>query len=295
MEIGQNVSLKDFAWWKIGGLADYFCMPKTVEQVREAVEFAAVKGLKITILGGGTNVLISDQGIEGLVICMKALSGVSIEEADGFVRVEAMAGTPKSELVKIFLKRKLAPALFLCGLPGDVGGGVVMNAGVAEMIAPREFVEITEWVEFLDLTSGKVKRASKEELKWTYRHSSGWEPGIIVRAGIVWPLTPDLEIPRRVTDATKVRRTKQPLELPSCGSTFKNPEGGKAGALIEKAGLKGHQVGGAQVSPKHANFIVNTGGATAKDVDTIIHTVRNEVKKQFGFDLETEVRYLGRW
>ena len=295
MEIRTSVPLKDFAWWKIGGPADFFCTPKTVEQVREAVEFASAKGLKITVLGGGTNVLISDQGVEGLVICMRLLSGASIDETGGFVRVNTLAGTPKSELVKIFLKRKLAPALFLCGLPGDVGGGVVMNAGVAEMIEPREFVEITEWVEYLDLKSCKVKRATRAELKWTYRHSSGWEPGIIVRAGLIWPSAPDAEIPRKVTDATKVRRSKQPLELPSCGSTFKNPEGGKAGALIEKAGLKGLQVGGAQVSPKHANFIVNTGGATSADVNRIIQTVRAEVKKQFGFDLETEVRFLGRW
>ena len=295
MEIRQNVSLKEFAWWRIGGPADFFCTPKTVEQVREAVEFSSTKGLNITVLGGGTNVLISDQGIEGLVICTRRLSGLTIEEQDGFLRVDALAGTPKSELVKIFLKRKLAPALFLCGLPGDVGGGVVMNAGVAEMIAPREFVEIVEWVQYLDLKSGAVKRVARGDLHWQYRHSSGWQPGIILRAGILWPLTPDPEVPRKVTDATKARRSRQPLELPSCGSTFKNPEGGKAGALIEQAGLKGLQVGGAQVSPKHANFIVNTGGATAKDVDTIIRTVRSEVKKQFDFDLETEVRYLGRW
>lgn len=305
MDIRENVMLKDFAWWKIGGPAEFFCLPKTVEQVQEAVEFAKTRGLMITVLGGGTNVLISDQGIKGLVICMKQLSATKIVEDEAVIRVEALAGTPKSELTKIFLKRKLAPALFLCGLPGDVGGGVVMNAGVAERITPREFVEITAWVDVLDLNKNHVRRLKQNEIQWHYRHSEGWQPGIIVRAEIVWPNTPDETIPRKVTEATKVRRGKQPLELPSCGSTFKNPPkigvspGGtppdSAGALIEKAGLKGYTVGGAQVSPKHANFIVNIGGASASDVDSIIRHVRSEVKRQFQVDLETEVRYLGLW
>lgn len=295
MEIREKVELKDYSWWKIGGPADYFCLPESVAHVVEAVHFAKTKGLAITVLGGGTNVLISDSGVEGLVICMRRLTGVEQVEEDGVLHLTAMAGTPKSDLTKIFLKRKLAPALFLCGLPGDVGGGVVMNAGVGEMIAPREFVEIIEWVEILNLNDSQVRRFKKDELKWTYRHSTGWEPGIIVRAGVVWPIKADDEIPRRVTDATKLRRSKQPLELPSCGSTFKNPDGGKAGQLIEQAGLKGYARGGAQVSPKHANFIVNTGGAKAADVHHIIQHVKGQVKKSSGFDLECEVKYIGRW
>jgi UDP-N-acetylmuramate dehydrogenase len=295
MDILQDVALKEYAWWRIGGPAEYFCQPRGVEEVREAVEFASGKKMKITVLGGGTNVLISDQGVEGLVICMRQLVGADVVEGDGFVRVEALAGTPKSELTRVYLKRKLAPALFLCGLPGDVGGGVVMNAGVGEAIVPREFVEIVEWVEFLDLRDNQVKRVKREELQWTYRHSSGWEPGIIVRAGVIWPDRPDPDIPKKVREATKARRDKQPLELPSCGSTFKNPHGHKAGALIDQAGLKGFRVGGAQISPKHANFIVNTGGATAKDVDEIIRAVKSAVKERFQVELESEVRYLGRW
>lgn len=297
LEIREKVSLKDWAWWKIGGPADYFCTPSNLEELREALGFARAKNLPITILGGGTNVLISDAGIEGLVIAMKQLKGVTMNENNGRLEIEAWAGTPKAELTKIFMRRKMAPALFLCGLPGDVGGGVVMNAGVGEAIRPREFVEITDWVEFLDLEAEDfpLVRKTREELQWHYRHSSGWQPGVIVRAGIGWPLEVDEEIPRKVKDATRNRLQRQPLDLPSCGSTFKNPEGGKAGALIEKAGLKGYRVGGAQVSPKHANFIVNTDGATAADVRAIIDHVRAEVKAQFGFELETEVKFLGRW
>lgn len=297
MEIREQVSLKDWAWWKIGGPADYFCLPKTIEEVREAVRTARDKGWLITVLGGGTNVLISDQGVQGLVICMKQLTGIERSDSNGLINLSVLAGTPKSDLTKIFMKAKLAPALFMCGLPGDVGGGVVMNAGVAEQVVPREFVEITDWIEYFDLNDPELKliRKTKDELKWKYRASAGWQPGIVVRAGLSWPLEEDPEIPNKVREATRNRLHRQPLELPSCGSTFKNPEGHKAGALIDQAGLKGFRIGGAQVSPKHANFIVNTGGATANDVNSIIKHVKSEVKAKFNVELETEVRFLGRW
>jgi len=296
MEIQEKVLLKDFTFWRIGGPADFFCLPTSVDEVREALQFARVRGLPVTILGGGTNVLISDDGIEGLVIGMKKLVGVTTEVRDGRVLVEAMAGAGKSELVKIFLKRKLPPALFLCGLPGDVGGGVVMNAGVGEMIVPREFVEITDWVDVIDINSSSfdLNRFSRDQLQWSYRHTNGWQPGVVVRAGISWADQPDTDIQSKVKAATKNRLDRQPLELPSCGSTFKNPPGKKAGALIEEAGLKGLTIGGAQVSLKHANFIVNINSATAHDVRQIIDRIKSEVKSQFGVELETEVKMLGR-
>lgn len=295
MEIGEKVLLKDYAWWKIGGPADFFCQPASVDEVREALEFARARGLPVTVLGGGTNVLISDDGVEGLVICMRKLVGVTAEERDGRLCMDVLAGTPKSELTRLFMKRKLAPALFLCGLPGDVGGGVVMNAGVAETIRPREFVEITDWIEVIDPGSMKIIRFDRSRIQWKYRASLGWQPGIVVRAHLSWPLDVDEEIPRKVREATRARLEKQPLNLPSCGSTFKNPEGRKAGALIDQADLKGFQIGGAQVSPKHANFIVNLGGATARDVFNVIDHVKNEVASKFGVQLETEVKLLGRW
>lgn len=297
MEIREQVPLKDWAWWKIGGPADFFCLPKTIEEVREAAQFASTKKIPLTILGGGTNVLIHDEGIEGLVICMEQLHHVDILEQEGRVQIVALAGTPKSDLTKIFMKRKLAPALFMCGLPGDVGGGVVMNAGIGEKVLPREFVEIVDWIEVLDLSRPDfpLKKLTRDQVEWKYRHSEGWQPGIVVRAAMSWPDQPDEEIPRKVREATKNRLARQPLDLPSCGSTFKNPPGGHAGALIEQCGLKGYRQGGAQVSPKHANFIVNTGGATAQDVAAIIRHVQSEVKARFQVQLETEVKWLGRW
>lgn len=291
----KNVSLSAKTYWKIGGEAEYYCEPKTLEELKEAYLKAVKENVPVTVLGGGTNVLVSDEGIKGLVIATRSLNQVSHRIEDGKLIISAQAGAQKSELVKIYLKMKLDPALFLCGLPGDVGGGVVMNAGVSEMVSPREFVEITQSVDVLRPT-GEVDRLSKEDLKWVYRKSSGWEPGIIIGAELNWPLQENPQVMNLVREATRKRLERQPLNMPSCGSTFKNPGNGKyAGALIEQAGLKGFQIGQAQVSPKHANFIVNLGGATAQDVHQVIEHVRKTVFQQFSVELETEVRYLGSW
>ncbi len=294
MEFREKVALNDWTWWKIGGPADFFCTPESVEEVSEAVAFANARALPLTVLGGGTNVLISDEGIAGLVVSLRKLKGLGAVEAQGHLVITALAGTPKAELTKIFLQKSLAPALFLCGIPGEIGGGVTMNAGVAEAIQPREFHGIVDWIEVLGL-NGQMQRFSKEQLTWSYRTLTGYPPGIIVRVGLSWPLASDDEIPRKVKDATRVRLQRQPLEWPSCGSTFKNPLPQKAGQLIEAAGLKGYQRGNAQVSIKHSNFIINRGGALAQDVAEIIRHVQSEVRQKFGVELEPEVKRLGRW
>ena len=291
----EKQSLAELTWWKIGGLADYIAFPKSINEVKDALAWAKSHSQPVTVLGAGSNVLISDQGIAGLVLCMRQMSGLQVLELEDQIKIECFAGTPKSDLVKVFLKHKLAPALFLCGLPGDVGGGIVMNAGVSEDIVPREFCEIVEWIEVVRDDLQNPIRILKNELQWSYRTSQGWQPGVVVRAGISWPLQPEPEIMNLVKQATKARLQKQPLELPSCGSVFQNPPGNKAGALIEQAGLKGYRVGGAEVSTKHSNFIVNTGGATAADVDAIIRHVQATVQKKFDVSLKPEVKYLGRW
>ncbi|HRO67266.1 MAG TPA: UDP-N-acetylmuramate dehydrogenase [Pseudobdellovibrionaceae bacterium] len=295
LQIQRNVSLKDYTSWLVGGEAEYFCLPQTEEELEEALRFAKDEKIPWTVLSGGTNVLVSDEGIEGLVICLRKFAGVRIQESPDFLRLECLAGTGKSELLKIFLKQKLAPALFLAGIPGDVGGGVVMNAGVAESFVPREFHEIVEWVEVLREEGAELRRLRlrKDEIQWSYRHSSGWQPGIVVKAGLIWENKPEPEILRKVRDANKVRLSKQPLDLPSCGSVFVNPAGYKSAQLIDGCGLKGYQVGGAQVSLKHANFIVNVGGAKARDILSVIEHVQKTVKARKGVDLQTEVVRLG--
>lgn len=297
MEITQNVSLADYTSWLVGGPAEYFCLPTTIDDLKEALQWAHDHQKNITIFGGGTNVLISDKGVRDLVICLRRFSGVTSEEVGGRLQITALAGTAKSELLKLFLKHKLPPALFLAGLPGDIGGGVVMNAGVAEGFQPREFVEITDWVEVLRFESGvfSAHRFAKEDLQWEYRHSKGWQPGVIVRVGISWPLQADPTILDQVRNANKVRLSRQPLDMPSCGSVFRNPPGHKAAQLIDGCGLKGYTVGEAQVSLKHANFIVNLGKAKAADMWHIIEHVRSTIKKLRNVDLQTEVIRLGDW
>ncbi len=295
MEIKKNVLLSAFTSWQIGGPADFFCLPKNLEELKEAVRTAEKNEWPVTVLGGGSNVLVSDDGIEGLVIGLKDFAGTQITVNENDLRIEAWAGTSKSELLKIFLKYKLAPALFLAGLPGDVGGGVVMNAGVAEEMNPREFGEIVEWVEVLRPKTLAVDRFHHDDIKWTYRHTDRWQPGIVVRVGIKWPLKAEADILERVKNANRVRLSKQPLDLPSCGSVFVNPAGHKAAQLIDQCGLKGFRSGDAQVSTKHANFIVNLGKATARDVRQVIDHVKKTVSAQKSVSLKTEVILLGRW
>lgn len=294
LNILKNVSLAPYTSWLIGGPAEVFCLPADLAQMKEALIYASENRLKVTVLGGGSNVLISDAGIKGLIICLRRLNEIISEVKDGNLLIDCLAGTAKSELLKLFLKHQLAPALFLAGLPGDVGGGIVMNAGVAEMFRPREFMELVDTVEVMTET-GEIKVIEKSELKISYRHSAGWQPHILVRAKISWPLEQDPQILSKVREANRLRLSKQPLDLPSCGSVFQNPEGHKAAQLIDRCGLKGFQIGGAQVSFKHANFIVNQGGATATDVWNVIQHVQKTVKQKLNVDLITEVKRIGEW
>jgi UDP-N-acetylmuramate dehydrogenase len=227
------------------------------------------------------------------------MAGAIVREENGRLHLDCLAGTSKSELLKNFLKHKLEPALFLAGLPGDVGGGVVMNAGVSEGFKPREFVEITDWVEVMRWSEAKndleTVRLEAKDLQWSYRHCEGWRPGIIVRAGLSWPLEPSADILQRVKQANQTRLTKQPLDMPSCGSVFVNPPGHASGRLIQESGLKGFTIGGAKVSEKHANFIVNFNQAKALDIHRVIEHVKKTVKDQKGIELRTEVVYIGDW
>lgn len=292
--IQKKIILAPYTSWLVGGVADFFSLPASLEQLQESLAWAQANKLPVSILSGGSNVLVSDKGIRGLTICFKNFSGVTVEAESPSLLLSAWAGTSKSELLKIFLKYKLAPALFLAGIPGDVGGGVVMNAGVAEQITPREFCELTDWVEVLK-PDGSMVRLSSADIQWSYRHSDGWKPGVITRVGLKWRNQPDMTILDRVREANRTRLSKQPLDMPSCGSVFKNPQGHKAAQLIDRNSLKGYTIGGAQVSNKHANFIVNIGNATAGDIwATILHVQRVVLEKE-GIQLQTEVVRMGDW
>ena len=294
LSILKNVNLAEYTSWLIGGNADHFCLPTTIDELKQALKFAQTENLSITILGGGSNVLISDQGVAGLTVCLRRFSKIEHEVRDGRIFIKCLAGTAKSELLKIFLKYQLEPAMFLAGLPGDVGGGVVMNAGVAENFEPREFMEMVDRITLMSL-NGELIKKEKGELKISYRHTDGWQPHIVTEVELSWPFVQKADILQRVREANKTRLSKQPLDMPSCGSVFKNPEGHKVAQLIDQCGLKGYRIGNAQVSVKHANFIVNLGGARSDDTWALIQHVKTIVKQKTGVDINTEVVRIGRW
>ena len=294
LELHRDYPLSRINSWKVGGDADFFCQPENKEDTLSILEWAKKKNLPVHFLGRGTNVLISDRGVTGLVIGLQKLNTYKEWQEQGRLCISALTGVSKAQIMQVFLRHQLAPALFLCGLPGDVGGGVVMNAGVGQDISPREFKDIVDWVKVI--RNNKVIFIKGKDIKWKYRFSAGWEPGLIYEVGMSWPIEPLLNLPLRLKDMALKRTKSQPLHSASCGSVFKNPlTGEKSGALIDRCGLKGYQIGQACVSKKHANFIVNMGGARAEDIHNLIQHIQQTVKSRYGILLEPEVKYMGRW
>jgi len=290
--VSENVVLAPYTSWQIGGPAQFFGLPSNFEDLKNCYQWALNQKLKVTLLSGGSNVLISDHGVRGLVICFKNYKKIEVKELNNFLYLYCDPGVSKSELLKTFLKYKLDPALFLAGIPGDTAGGVVMNAGVSENFKPREFCEIVEGISVLkpDLS---IQTYKNSDLSWSYRHSKNWEPGIIFSVTLKWPLVVNENILSQVKEANRIRLQKQPLDKPSCGSVFVNPTGYKSAQLIDQCGLKGFRIGDAQVSEKHANFIVNLGSATADDTLSVIKYVQEKVFEKFNVQLKTEVVLLG--
>jgi UDP-N-acetylmuramate dehydrogenase len=288
----ENIDLSKFSSWKVGGKAAYFFQPQTLVELVQAQKQAQQENLRMTILGGGSNVLISDAGVSGLVLNLSKLAGIEILDEMEFLEFWALSGTRKSSVLKLFLQHKLCAALFLAGIPGQISGGVVMNAGVSEKILPCDFSGITEGVEVLR-PDGTLDYIRRDKLNWDYRHCEGWRPGIITRVRIKVPLKKDDLIPEKVKASNQMRLQKQPLEWPSCGSVFRNPLPLHAAKLIELSGLKGRREGNAQISNKHSNFIVNLGGAKTSEIKSLIDLCISEVQKHHGVLLKTEVVFLG--
>ena len=293
MEIIENKNLKELSWWKVGGAAEFFCQPKDPIELKTALDWVQKNKKNFSVLGAGTNVLISDQGIKDLVISTSKLQSHSVQKLTNYLLITCGAGLLKSQLMKIFKTYKLAPALFLSGLPGDVGGGVVMNAGVSRSFKPSEFSEIVKSFKVMNCEGSKTY--FKKDINWSYRQSQGWQKGVIYEIDLEWALIEQTDLNKQIKEELKKRRASQPLDKASCGSVFKNPYPHFAGELIEKAGLKGLKQGSAQVSEKHANFIVNTGEAKAKDIHKLIQIIKQKVLEKFDITLETEVHYLGEW
>jgi len=306
MEIKTNENLKPYSWWQTGGLAEFFCQPESVSDLKKAVLWAKKNNKPWTVLGAGTNVLISDRGVKGLLISTKKMHSYLVEKDKDTLLITCQAGVLKSEVMKVFKQHKLAPAIFLSGLPGDVSAGVVMNAGVGKSLKPHEFSQIVHSIKVMN-EEGITKTYLKRNIEWLYRESKGWGKSVIYEVKLQWALKEEPDINSQIKEEIKKRRKTQPLEQASCGSVFKNPQSKQVGNgfedlrvqfaayLIEQAGLKGAKKGLAQISTKHANFIVNLGGATSKDIHHLICLARKRVHQLFQIQLETEVHYLGDW
>lgn len=298
MNLVENYPLKEYNTWQVQSVAETAAIPSSVEELQEICRWALAQKKEITVMSGGSNVLLSDKGLPGVTLLLHQLSGVEdVVQTGHCVQISCLAGTPKAALLREFVKCRMSPALFLAGLPGDMGGGVVMNAGVGHDLEPKEFCQLIEWIEYVDLSAPDcpLVRKTTNELEWTYRSCKGWQPGVIARVGCKWEEEPVDDLLKQLQDSNKRRMSTQPLVFPSCGSVFKNPEGDKSGRLIESCGLKGFRIGDAQVSEKHANFIINVGDARGTDIDQVIKHVQKTVSEKAGIDLKTECVYLGEW
>jgi len=285
VEIREGVPLKDYTSYKIGGPARYFCEPHSVAQLKDALTFAQEHKLPIYILGCGTNVLVSDSGVDGLVIRVAA-NFAYLSFQDGVVQVGS--GLLLDHLVTALAEEGLGGFEALAGIPGSVGGGIFMNAG-AYGVTLGDFVQESIVMDF----QGFIRRLPHAEHAFSYRHSIFQEQDLIVLETLIRvEPRPRAELLERIA-ATKEKRRRHP-RLPSCGSTFRNPPGTYAGKVIEELGLKGVKIGQAQISPDHANFIVNLGGAKAADVYALIRLVQKEAAAR-GITMEPEVRLWGEF
>ena len=284
MDLRFNEPMSRHTSFRIGGAAEVMTFPTNREELARLLKTSALLDCKSAILGAGTNVLPPDEGLRGLVICLKdCLDGM--ERLSGS-RIRLMAGVTMSRGAVFAAGQGLSGLEFAHGIPGSVGGGVYMNAGAYG----GEIGNVCESVEVMDL-QGELHRLSREEMGFSYRHSVLEDtPWIVISADFVLTEKAPEEIRARMRELIAKRSASQPLDLPSAGSAFKRPVGGYAAALIEEAGLKGFRVGDAAISEKHAGFAVNLGGATAADVKELLRQVSDRVFAHSGIRLEPEVR-----
>jgi UDP-N-acetylmuramate dehydrogenase len=282
-EVRWNESLAPFISLQVGGPADVLVVPSDVEDVIRVIQGARAERIPFVVLGG-TNVLVRDKGIRGIVMQLKQLTGIH-EEASHVVYAQAGVRLPR--LMQFASGRNLSGMEWAAGIPGTVGGGVVMNAGTRL----GEMKEVLHAVDFVNLRGQRV-RLDASNLSFVYRKTT-LPKGIVVGAWVQLSLSTGEEVEAKTKTYLRYRRATQPLTIPNAGSVFKNPPGDSAGRLIEAAGLKGVRVGDAEVSTKHANFIVNRGTATATQVLALIRKVRQTVARKFGVRLKLEWKVIG--
>ena len=286
IEILFNEPLKQYTYTKVGGAADYLAFPRNQYELKRIVTFANAQEIPWMVLGNSSNIIVRDSGIEGFVIMFDHFHDVRV---NGYV-IEAEAGAKLIDVTHVARYHSLTGFEFACGIPGSIGGAVYMNAGAYG----GEIAHILQSCKVLT-PEGEIKTLTAEELAFGYRHSKIQENGDVVISA-KFALAPGNydQIDQEMARLTHLRELKQPLEYPSCGSVFKRPVGHFAGQLISEAGLKGHRIGGVEVSEKHAGFMINVDHGTAKDYEDLIAHVIATVEKSAGVTLEREVRIIGK-
>ncbi|MDO8955899.1 MAG: UDP-N-acetylmuramate dehydrogenase [Deltaproteobacteria bacterium] len=289
-EILYSVPMSAYSSFRVGGRVDYLAFPSDIQDLQEVLRRCNQQGVRYFVLGNGTNLLVRDGGIRGMAISLSR----------GFLRVEevgggpgenlilAEAGGPLGKLVEFSSEKGLTGLEFAAGIPGTVGGAIFMNAGAFK----EEMKGVLHSVRLMD-PEGNISEKGKNELRFSYR-SLEVEKGEVI-LGAQFSLRPEngQRVKAKVEENIRWRKTKQPWDLPSAGSVFKNPVQGPAGRFVEEAGLKGSRIGDAQVSEQHANFIVNRGKARARDILTLVKIIREKVFKEKGVWLETEIQVVG--
>lgn len=281
-----NEPMKNHTTFKIGGPAQYYVTPESVTQIQEVVSLCRDMNIPLHVIGNGSNILVGDDGVDGVVLALfNTFSDYEIKDNV----ITAQAGMSLIKLAVIALREGLTGMEFASGIPGSVGGAVYMNAGAYD----GQMKDVVTSVTVLD-EAGNIRILGRDELDMGYRTSAVAKHNMIVLQVIIELKAGDKEqIKDRMNQLSELRKQKQPLEYPSAGSTFKRPEGYFAGKLIADAGLKGYSIGGAAVSEKHAGFVVNMGGATAKDVVELTDYIKKRIMEQFGVTLELEVKRIG--
>lgn len=287
-DVKFDVPMREYTSMRVGGVADCLAFPPSVNQLAALVRHLSRRGVPFVPGGNWTNLIVRDAGFRGVLIGMGRLKHIKLfklQEGTGFY-VEA--GASLEEIVNLAEEHAMAGLEFCAGIPGSVGGAIKMNAGAWG----REMKDVLQEVTIVN-KEGEIKSVPASHLPFRYRSLDLKDSEIIAGASFLLSRGDKEQISAHIREILGKRKARHPLEYPSAGSVFKNPVGRSAGRLIEEAGLKGRQIGGARVSEKHANFIVNTGLASASDVIRLINLVKEEVKKQHGISLETEVIIIG--
>ena len=281
----ENEPLSLYTYTKTGGPADVLVFPKTTEEVKEVVGWVKKESLPLTVLGNASNLIVKDGGIRGVVMILTEMNQIKIEKK----KIIVQSGARLIDTSYAAYEAELTGLEFACGIPGSIGGAVYMNAGAYD----GEVSEVIESVTVLTL-DGEIKTMDNHELEFSYRHSRIQEIQDIVLE-VIFQLKKGhtVEIKERMDKLTFLRESKQPLEYPSCGSVFKRPAGYFTGKLIQEAGLQGKIWGGAQISMKHAGFIVNINHATATDYIELIQHIQEVILEKDGVKLVPEVRIIG--